>query len=317
MQQQTNDWHFSRKTRTGALVLLALLLILVILWRLLPSMIAPKEDPEHKALQGAWDQFKKENLAEEHETDRADEHRPAHGQRYDKEQEDRAWPEKTGVTVRLVPFDPNTAGEEELVALGFKPWTAKTIIRFRSKGGIFRKKEDLQKLYTLSKEDYERIAPYARFGEPQQDKPAYAKEQPAYARPEPSMTELNSVDADGLLSLRGIGPAFSRRILNFRNALGGFVSTEQLKEVYGFPDSTYQQLRGRLTADIGKVRKINLNTATEEELGKHPYMGRKAAAEVIKLRNKLGNFSQIEQIKQVPLINEEKYRKIAPYLSTH
>lgn len=319
MQQQTNEWQFSRKTRTGALVLMAILLILIVVWRLLPSIISPQEDPAGKELQLAWNTFKKENIAEVPKDD------PHSDRQYSKQNYSKYKDEDSQqqVQAHLAPFDPNTASEEELIAVGFQPRTAKTIIKYRSKGGKFRKKEDLQKLYTLSKEDYDRIAPYARFGETPEDKPIYPENKPTYPQNKSDYVqasktvELNGADADALLSLRGIGPAFSKRILNFRNALGGFITVEQLKEVYGFPDSTYQQLKGKLIVDAGKAKKININQATEEELGKHPYIGRKLASNIIKYRNEAKNFSEIAQLKQVPLINDEKYRKIAPYLSTH
>jgi competence ComEA-like helix-hairpin-helix protein len=195
------------------------------------------------------------------------------------------------------------------------------MIKYRSKGGKFRRKEDLQKLYTLSAEDYERLAPYARFGnESSTTSQPVAFEATPYKNntPQKSRTlELNGADAEALLSMPGIGPAYSKRIINFRTALGGFVSIEQLKEVYGFPDSTYQQLKDRFTINAGGVKKLNINGASEQELGKHPYIGWKLAGGIIKKRNELGNYSQLEQLKQIPLINDEKYRKIAPYLSTH
>jgi competence protein ComEA len=318
MLQQTNEWQFSRKTRTGALVLMAILLVLIVVWRLLPSIFPPKEDPAGKELQLAWNNFKKENITAVPEDDPRDDHQ--YSKQYHPQYKDEdSTPQ---VQVHLAPFDPNTASEEELIAVGFQPRTAKTMIKYRSKGGTFRKKEDLQKLYTLSKEDYERIAPYARFDETQ-DKPDFSENKSAYSENKPAYVqaiktvELNGADAETLLSLRGIGPAFSKRILNFRNALGGFIVVEQLKEVYGFPDSTYQQLKEKLIVDAGKARKMNINQATEEELGKHPYIGRKLASNIIKFRNEIKSFNEIGQLKQVPLINDEKYRKIAPYLSTH
>jgi DNA uptake protein ComE-like DNA-binding protein len=312
MQQQTNEWQFSRKTRTGALVLMAILLVLIVVWRLLPSLFPPKDDPAGKELQLAWNSFKKEHITEVTEDD------PYPDRQYKKQYQSKYKDKDPApqVPAHLAPFDPNTASEEELIALGFQQRTAKTMIKYRSNGGKFRKKEDLQKLYTLSKEDYERIAPFARFDEIAKDKSAYAEHKPVYI-PSSQTVELNAADTEALLSLRGIGPAFSKRILNFRNALGGFIAVEQLKEVYGFPDSTYQQIKGRLTVDAGKVRKININQATEEELGKHPYIGRKLASNIIKFRNEIRSYSEIGQLKQVPLINDEKYRKIAPYLSTH
>lgn len=293
---QENNFRFSRRSGTGALVLLSLLLIMATIWRLLPAYMAPAEDSRSAELQLSWERFRKENMAA-----------------VPPEEKYAAQTGPAAVTISLKPFDPNTATETELVSLGLPVRTARTLVKYRSKGGTFRKKEDLQKLYTLSKEDYVRIAPYVQIAGRE---PAGNKACVAYAA-KPAVIDLNTADADMLMALRGIGPGYSRRILNFRNALGGFVRVDQLQEVYGFPDSTYQQLKDRFVVNTGSVKRLNINTATEEELGKHPYIGRKAAAGIIKWRNEGKSFGELEQLRQVPLINDEKYRKIAPYLSTH
>lgn len=316
MYRKTNDWQWSRKTRTGALILTGILLVLIALWRLLPSLITPKPATDDRELQAAWTAFKRENIKEIPPEEENNNHYRKQQYAYSNAQrEDGTSTQKT--EAHPVPFDPNTATEEELISIGFQPRTAKTIIKYRSKGGKFRKKEDLQKLYTLSEEDYQKIAPYARFENAHAETPPYPSTKSNFSQQTSKTVELNEADADALLALRGIGPAFSRRIINFRNALGGFVSVEQLKEVYGFPDSTFQQLKGKVTVDAGKLQKININIATEEVLAKHPYIGRKLASYIIKERNKTGTFNQIDQLKLLPLINDEKYRKIAPYLSTH
>jgi len=107
---------------------------------------------------------------------------------------------------------------------------------------------------------------------------------------------------------------FHQRFEHVAACTCGFLQVAQLKEVYGFPDSTYQVLKNRFIVDSSKVKKLNVNMATEAELAQHPYIGKQMARNIIILRNGLQSFENIEQLRQVPLINEEKYRKIAPYL---
>lgn len=304
MAPPAEPFSFSRKSRTGALVLLGLLILATVIWRLLPAWQQPQPDKAELALQQQWAQFKKEQIVER---------QPAADNAVREERYDEAPGSRP---LHLQPFDPNTAGEAVLTGLGLPLHTARTLIKYRSKGGRFRKKEDLQKLYTLSREDYERIAPYVQIPgaaeAAEKALPDWQQEPPpAPAGP----LELNGADAEALIALKGIGPGYSRRILKYRNALGGFVAVAQLKEVYGFPDSTYQQLKDQLTIDPQLVRRINVNTATEEELARHPYVGKQLATGIFRLRNDLKSFAGLEQLRQVPLINEEKYRKIAPYLA--
>ncbi|MFT4062794.1 MAG: helix-hairpin-helix domain-containing protein [Edaphocola sp.] len=223
-----------------------------------------------------------------------------------------------GANYRPVAFDPNTASYEVLLQVGFPERTARTIIKYRNKGGKFRTKEALLKLYNLPQGVYEKVAPYVQIAD--EFKPQTYTDNKFYnngSPKEPAMVELNSVDTNGLIALRGIGPGYARRIINFREKLGGFYSVEQVGEVYGFPDSTYQQLKGKFKADPAAVRKININTATEEQLANHAYIGKKMAANILALRKDLQQFSDLEQLRQVPYMNEERFRKIIPYLSTH
>ena len=311
MQSQSSDSNFNlpRNARLGVLVLLVILIILVFVWKMLPSWIQPKADKEEAALQQSWSAFKRENIKASPEQKSHDHSKPEH--------EDTEDDEEPEVTVTLFPFNPNTATEAELLRLGLPKYTVNTILKYRAKSTTtFKRKEDLQKLYTLSKEDYARIAPYVQIPESASNggyvKATFVKEATAA-----QTIELNVATAEQLMSLNGIGTGYSKRILNFRDALGGFISVDQLKEVYGLPDSTFQQLKDKFTVNVTLVKQINVNIADEATLAKMPYIGRKMAPNIIKLRKDMGSFKEMEQLRQVPLINEEKYRKIAPYLSTH
>lgn len=309
MQQFFDDFRFTRKTKAGVLALLVILILLILIWRLLPFMAQPKVDKDEIALQAAWSAFQKEHIKEV-----SDSSKPRRANVYATNET----PQPAVQYAELFVFNPNTASEADLLRLGLPKYTVSTILKFRAKNPLaFKKKEDLLKLYTLKKEDYERIAPYIDIPEAGNSTAARPDTGPKPAPVAQRSIELNSANAEQLMSLRGIGAGYSKRILAFRNALGGFFSVEQLKEVYGFPDSTYRQLKGQFTVDASLLRKINLNIADESSLGRHPYIGRKLAANIIKLRADTGPFSDLEQLRQVPLINEEKYRKIAPYLSIH
>lgn len=303
----------SKRVRYALYSLFSIMLLLIVIWRILP-FLAPKsaENLDEVALQKSWEAYKANNT-----TAAATENSYTRNNDYNNHIYENS--AASNIAYNPKPFDPNTASEETLIAVGFPVRTARTLIKYRSKGGTFRKKEDVKKLYTLSEADYNKIAPYISIAENNNGK----QFEPYNAAPAKvsysaqNTLELNSADAEQLITLRGIGPGYAKRILNFRDALGGFTSIEQLKEVWGFPDSTYQALKDHFSVNTTLVRKLNVNTATEEELSVHPYIGKKMATNIIRLRNDLKTFTEIEQLRLVPLINEEKYRKIAIYLSTH
>lgn len=296
---------FTSKTRTGIILFTAILLAIVIGWRiLLPEFIPQDSDQETIALQKEWDKFKSEHLSNA-----------------DLEKSERGYTKMNTEIVeekriKMFLFDPNTATEKELLQLGLAKNTVRNLIKYRETGAKFRKREDLKRLYTLSAEEYERIASYIDIQNASSEKIAEERmDRTSTQKSTSDVIDLNSADEQTLMQFRGIGPVLSKRIVNFRNKLGGFYSVDQLSEVYGLQDSVYVHIKDRFTVNANSIRLLNINTATEEQLASHTYIGKQLAANLILLRNGLKQFDNIEQIRQTPLINEEKYRKIAPYLT--
>ena len=220
-------------------------------------------------------------------------------------------------------FDPNTISGSEWKRLGLRDKTIKTIENYRIKGGRFYKPEDLQRIYGLQDDEYERLKLYIKI-ESGSSKPndnfASSKSkdeiQPAkiYA-PRYSIIDVNTADTSAFISLPGIGSKLAARIITFREKLGGFYSVEQIAETYGLPDSTFQKIRQYLKLDNTSVKKININTATVDELKAHPYIKYSLANPIVAYRNEHGSFSEIEDIKKVMAVTDEIYKKFAPYIT--
>lgn len=126
--------------------------------------------------------------------------------------------------------------------------------------------------------------------------------------------ELNSADTLDLQQLRGIGPAFARRIVKYRAALGGFVCKEQLQEVYGLPPETYRQIAPCLTLDTSHIRKLNPNTATLNELKRHPYLDYYQARAIVDYRERGHAYRHVSDLLLVSLLTDSVVNRLAPYL---
>lgn len=211
----------------------------------------------------------------------------------------------------LFSFDPNTLDSAGFIKLELSAKTTKYLLNWRNKGKHFYKKEDLKPLYSLSETEYQRLAPHISIVATANDRPNYYQKE--NLPPLPAHIDLNKIDSATLVRLDGIGTILAHKIVERRSALGSFMKHEQLLEIYKFPDSTYQYLKEKLPIASVNIRKINLNTATETQLSIHPYIGEKMAKNIILLRSGLRKYEKIEQLRQVPLMVEEKYRKIAPY----
>jgi competence protein ComEA len=218
---------------------------------------------------------------------------------------------------RLFSFDPNISSKEELIELGFDNALSNRVINYRTKGGKFVVKKDLTKIYGLDSILYKRV--YSFIDLPEKiEKENVVKN---FERKENSVSvkfDLNSADTSQLIKIYGIGSKLSQRIVVYRSKLGGFVSPEQLKEVYGLDSGVIHELFKKSFIDGNfKPRLININTATEKELGDHPYIKFKLAKAITTYRFQHGAYREVEELKKVALIDDAKFQKIKPYLSAN
>jgi competence protein ComEA len=214
-------------------------------------------------------------------------------------------------------FDPNSATSDELKSLGFSEKLATRIINYRTKGGKFRIKTDLMKLYGMDSLLYEKLAPYIQLPE-QFEKPKFEKKEFADRKPKekPQKFNLNESDTIQLEKIYGIGPALAKRIVKYRDKLGGFVSQDQLKEVYGLDTAVVKKItEASYLSDPPGVKKINLNTADEKILATHPYFGRKIASAIVAYRFQHGNFKSVDDLSKIPLIDKNNLGRVLPYVT--
>ena len=129
------------------------------------------------------------------------------------------------------------------------------------------------------------------------------------------MVDLNTADSVTLLTLYGIGPSFAKRIVKYRNLLGGFYTKAQLLEVYGFDQDRLDKIDANCEVSSGGIKKINVNTVKTEELKKHPYFDYYTAKAIVDQRIILKKYTSLEQIKAIPLIHDELFTKIKNYLT--
>jgi competence ComEA-like helix-hairpin-helix protein len=313
--------HFSRKDRIGILVVVALILFSLFLPGILKRSSGNKPVQMDTTWMAAVKRLEIKDSSISNDTYRKDDDENAYAYQYDRKKNNNN--EGNVIKGELFYFDPNTISSADWKRLGLRDKTIQTIQNYLSKGGHFYKPEDLERIYGLHKDEYERLSPYVKI----ESKTSVANEQ--FVSPKPtgetqptknstakySAIDINSADTSAFISLPGIGSKLALRIINFRDKLGGFYSTDQIGETYGLPDSTFQKIKQYLKLDNAPVKKININTATVDELKAHPYIKFSIANPIVAYRNEHGVFSKIEDIKKVMAVTEEVYKKISPYLT--
>jgi DNA uptake protein and related DNA-binding proteins len=221
----------------------------------------------------------------------------------------------------LQTFDPNTLDSVGFVRLGFSSAQARTLLKYRSAGGRFRRAEDFAKSYVVSPEMYEKLAPFIRIetdihgreihkdavsqgaaknssslstegavqasGKRTTSPPGSAS--PSSSLASPPRVEINSAGEEALQKLRGIGPYYAQKIIQYRERLGGFVLIGQLLEIEGIDEERLAQFGEQVDIDYEKIRPLSLTDADAKALGAHPYIGPYAARWIVHYRTQFGD----------------------------
>lgn len=126
--------------------------------------------------------------------------------------------------------------------------------------------------------------------------------------------EVNSADSARLTMIRGIGPSFARRITRYRERLGGFYSKEQLNEVFGIDEAKYAEIKDGIAVDGRHIIKLNINTATFDQLRRFPYLSFKQMNAILEYHNQHGDYEAVADLKNIAILDDGILRKIGPYL---
>ena len=217
-------------------------------------------------------------------------------------------PKRPGTTAAVVesrkprrmesfPFNPNTVTHEELVRLGLSERQAEVIENYREKGGKFRSKEDFARMYVVSDSLFERLAPFIDI---------------------PKL-ELNAADSSALVELHGIGPYYARKILSYRDSLGGFYAPEQLMEIRGIDSARYAGLAGSICVDSSRIHPLRIWDLPEDSLALHPYLRKNTARSIVRYRRVYAmeplrsEHYTLDALVEENILSNERAAKLRPY----
>jgi len=296
-----NYFNFNKGERTGILIVVAIIILVLVLPYMLKNTVSDNSKE--------FDEFAKDIALFENSlrniSDSAEQER-----KLDFQQMDRSVAENK---LSPFPFNPNQLPSEQWSKMGLRDWQIKVIKNYEAKGGKFYKREDFKRIYCISPSEYAILEPFISIPEQKQQ---YTEKKPEIKEVKKRvLVELNSADSATLLTLYGIGPSFAKRIIKYRNLLGGFYSKQQLLEVYGFDQDRLDKIEGYIDVDPAGIKKININKVRTDELKKHPYFDYYTAKAIVDQRVVVGKFVSLQQVKDIPLIHDELFNKIRNYLT--
>ena len=230
--------------------------------------------------------------------------------------------------VQLFAFDPNTIDSSSFLQLGLSPKQTKIVCNFRRKGGRFYNKESFKKIYGINPKLFQSLEPYITIADnkmdipkneklPTNDSSSKFKQTFTKSNQEDLIIEINDADTTQLKKLPSIGSTFAKRLVAYRDRLGGYINKRQFYEVYGVDTILFQILDKHLVVDTNNIKKTNINTASIYTLKNFPYLKFSQATGLIRYRDNHGSFGKISDLKKCILIDELTYKKMRSYFKTN
>jgi len=298
---------FTRSERTGIFVLLVVLLVAIVL-NFLIGKIDSGSKQDFTAVMAEIEQWEKSE-------------------------------KQASETARhLFAFDPNKIDPEALDSLDLPYPVKRNWLRYRESGGKIKSPGDFRKIYGMNDSIFSIISGYIVLAGEKKDAPdsrnrdyrrdgEYDKKHEAFqsvekGNPETnrltgpvSKLELNSADSLSLVTVNGIGPVLASRIIKYRNLLGGYYSTRQLREVYGLSGENYEKINEYFIVDTLKINKIRINFSEFSGMIRHPYLSKSQVSLILKSRTKNGPFRSGEDLIRNNLLDSISFQRISFYLT--
>lgn len=204
--------------------------------------------------------------------------------------------------VKLHDFDPNCTTAEEWNELGLSAKQVKVVENYISKGGKFRSKEDLKKLYCIPPVLYDQLEPYISI--------VTAREQ----QYDPEIRiDINLADSATFRKIKFITPFLARNIVKYRKALGGFVTKIQIREVWGMKSDTYNNIEKNIYISGKQLKTLDMNSVGFSDLLKHPYLNYELTKSIVQYRKVMGRINSFRELSADHILPDSVISKISPY----
>ncbi len=220
---------------------------------------------------------------------------------------------------QLFPFDPNTADSTQLLLLGLQPWQVRNVYKYRAAGGVYRRASDFARLYGLTQKQYRELEPYIRISSDYAPaaglfpKASQTLRDTTYSYPHKlkkgESIDVNTADTSLLQRVPGIGSYYARRIVVYREKLGGFHSVRQLLEIEDIPEAALNYL----TAS-NNIRRIAVNQLKLNELKRHPYINYYQAKAIVDYRRLRGPLTSLADLRLIKDFTQQDIERLSPYV---
>ena len=128
------------------------------------------------------------------------------------------------------------------------------------------------------------------------DKPTHSVSAPTVCE----VIDLNAADTTMLQQLPGIGAAYAKWIVDYREKLGGYCETEQLLEVYHMDTNRFNDIERFIRIDSTFIpNRLRINSDAFKIMLKHPYLEYEDVKKIVNYREQKGLITSWSQLTQI------------------
>jgi len=205
---------------------------------------------------------------------------------------------------KIYPFNPNFISDHKGYTLGMTNQEIDRLLAFRKQNKWINSVNQFQSVTKVSDSLLAKISPYFKFPDwvtnPKPKQNNFSQSFSKLPKTESQKLDLNSATAEQLQKVYGIGPSYSQRIIKYRHKINGFHSFIELQEVYGLTPEVIQNIKNNFTIKTPRViTKIDLNTATKDQLVTIKYIDYEVAHNIIEERTLRDGFKSIGELTKV------------------
>ncbi|MBG6110414.1 DNA uptake protein ComE-like DNA-binding protein [Flavobacterium sp. CG_23.5] len=283
-------FNFTREQRKGIFVLVAIIVVLQLLYFYVDFSVLAKDFPEKRkwlSLQSQIDSMKMDRKTE---------------------------------SPKIYLFNPNFITDYKGYKLGMSVKELDRLFAFRKENKYVNSSKEFQQVTQISDSLLNVMAPFFKFPDWVNNKKQFKvyEKYPnmAFTKKEKIVfIDINEATQENLIKIYGIGEAISLRILKLKESLGGFVSMEQMNDVWGLSPEVIANLNTHFKVLAQpKIKKIDINNASLKELSQFSYFRYPLAKEIVTYRSMNGDIKNIEDLTKIKGFSVDKAKIIALYL---
>ena len=231
---------------------------------------------------------------------------------------DDAKQEKQDDTPKIYPFNPNFITDFKGYKLGMSTQEIDRLLEFRKTNKYVNSAEEFQAVTKVSDSLLNSISPYFKFPDWVTNKKEFKSfsKQNFDKKEKIVVLDINQATKEDLKKVYGIGDGLSDRILKEKEKLGGFVTMNQMNDVWGLSPEVIVKLNEKFKiTTLPNIKKININSASIKELMQFPYFSKyQLAKSIVTYRSMNGEIKNTEDLTKIKDFPAEKANIIVLYL---